>query len=219
MLDASFAEFVQSLFPGVNPETAKQCIRDLTNDPPEPPDLFALQLPDVVYQGDILEPVDFLGYGAGGDYVESSLAGMLMSHSCDMAQDEKVLFAACYPADHFRRNGSWGQIRQNRFYDLMYLAGVPSKGDVVVDLATVQTVPTSHIRARLEENNLTRVSSFTQLGYYFFIAKLTVHFLRAKEDDEVRNPPPTPPPFRKAISVVKRRLRDISARFGLRGFV
>jgi hypothetical protein len=219
MVDASFAEFVQSLFPGVNPETAKQCIQDLTNDPPEPRELFALTLPNDIYQGDMLEPVDFLGYGADGGYVESSLVGMLMSHSCDMAEDQKVIFAACHPADRYHAHSAWGQIRRNRFYELMYLAGVPTKGDVIVDLATVQTVPTSRIRDQLAENNLTRISSFTPIGYYFFVAKLTVHFLRAREDDEVRNPPPVRGLFRRAVATVKRKVRGVSARFGLLSFV
>ncbi|HEX9693101.1 MAG TPA: hypothetical protein VGA22_13490 [Gemmatimonadales bacterium] len=196
----------------MNPDTARKCIDQLVNDPPEPLELFALNLPDDVFQGDVLDPVDFLGYGPGGDYVESSITGILVSHSCDMAQDDKVIFAACYPANHFEGHRSWGQIRRNRFYELMYLADVPSRGDIIVDLATVQTIPTAIVRDRLDQGNMTRVSSFSVLGHYFFIAKLTVHLLRAKEDDEVRNPPPPRGLLRRAIAAVRRTVRGASAR-------
>jgi hypothetical protein len=191
MVTGAFAAFLQSVLPGADPAKARQCIKTLTNNPPDSRELYSLVLPDPVYQGDIVEPVDFL-VPANGEYAIRSNAGMLLSHSCDMKNDEEVIMAECFPLAEFTENDAFrASIQSNKLYNLMFLRAVPRKGDLVVNLTRVQTVSTSMINERLGAGDLVRVSSFTDLGYYFFAAKLTVHLLRVREEDEVRAEAPS----------------------------
>jgi hypothetical protein len=190
MVTAAFAAFLQSVLVA-DPDKARECIKTLTQKPPDSKELYSLTLPDPIYQGDIVEPVDFL-VPANGEYEVRSNAGMLLSHSCDIKNDEEAIIAECYPLADFTEDAELqASLLSNKLYNLMYLKAVPTKGDLVVNLTHVQTISTSMLNERLGAGNITRVSSFTDLGYYFFAAKLTVHLLRVREEDEVRAEAPS----------------------------
>lgn len=53
--------------------------------------------------------------------------------------------------------------------------------DYYVDFEIMNTYSRDLIMSGLSDNRLSRIASFNQIGFYFFIVKLTVYLMR-KED-------------------------------------
>lgn len=196
-----FARLVAEIFPSIEPGTARAYLDSIQKDWPLWSDLYATQLPPRICQGDILDGMTFIVQDDEGDFGELTAPGFLLSHSCDVESDDNVLFAACRSLALFREHRALSDIRNNTFFSTIYLEDVPEIGSVVVDLSIVQSVRRSVLERNLRNATVRRVSSFTDFGYYFFIAKLTVQLLRPQAEDEIRN---------RSVPGLPERLRSFS---------
>jgi hypothetical protein len=159
-------------------------------------------------QGDIVDDITFVVQDEHGDFGELNAPGMLISHSCDLTDDSTVVFAACRPMSLFKRHKSISDIKNNTFFGAFYLNSVPTHGEIVVDFGILQSLRRSILEARLAQGRTRRISSFTNLGYYFFVAKLTVRFLRPQPLDEIRHD--SVPPFTDRLSEVWRDMGSLA---------
>jgi hypothetical protein len=191
MLQA-FARLLTDLFPSVDPENVKELLRKHWQQLPLPRDLFATQLPPSICQGDILNPITFIIQDKAGEFAAIDAPGMLLSHSCDFDTDDHIIFAACKRANDYLQHPAYSNIRSNLYFNAFFLEGTPEIGDIIVDFETVQSVRRTVLSEALTDGRIHRVSSLTTLGYYFFLAKLTVRFLRPQSKDEVRYPSADP---------------------------
>jgi hypothetical protein len=192
MLTPEFARFVEGLFPAVDPAEAKKVIAALQKAPPTGREFFAHRLPEKLSQGDIIEPITFIIQDNTGEFGQRVGAGMVLSNSCDIDEDDRVLVAEIQPFELFRNHSARSSIQSNTFYRTLYLANTPHNGDIVVDLAQVQTLRKDLLLSSIGRGDVNRRASFTNLGYYLFIAKLTIHLLRPQSAEEVRNSAPRP---------------------------
>lgn len=176
---------LEEVFPSIEPKTQRAFLRALRKRPPSWPEFYAKELPPEICQGDILDPVKFIVQDDDGDFGELDVAGMILSHSCDI-DDETWTVAACQSASAYAKHRSIGDIRNNTYFPTLFLGSVPHMGDQVVDFGTIQSVRRSVVQRGLESGAIVRRASLTQLGYYFVIAKLTIRWLRAQPEDEGR---------------------------------
>lgn len=184
-----FTRLVQSIFPVVDPAASRAFLRAYSGYVPVWPDLWATQLPQHICQGDIVAPVRFIIQEATGDYIEWSGPAMLLSHSCDVDsvnEGDRLLFAACRPFTDYQNLPFAPELKQNGLFSLFYLQNVPKLGDSVVDFNIVQTVQRELFLGAIEDRSIQRASSFTEFGYWWLVAKLTIHLLRPSPVDEVR---------------------------------
>lgn len=121
-----------------------------------------------------------------GELIRQDVLGMLLSHSCDFDEEAVVVFSPCYPFRWFRNAGNASSIRANHVFHNLYLPPSPRRDATVVDLSIVQTFRTSYIRAGLESGALVKIEGFTDIGWYFLISKLTLHFMRPQPAAETR---------------------------------
>jgi hypothetical protein len=200
----AFARFVAHLFPSLEGANAKAYLDRFWRYGPVWSDLYATVLSPKICQGDVVGPITFIAHTDSGDFAELVRPGMVLSHSCDIDQDEEILFAACFPAYMFRKHPSIGDIRRNTVFGLIYLPGLPGIGDTIVDLGRVQSIRRSVFEEDLRAGKTKRHASLTTLGYYFLIAKLTVRFLRPQPSDEIRGD--ASPPLGQRINDVARAI-------------
>jgi hypothetical protein len=192
MLQA-FARLVADLFPSVDPKNVKDFLRKHWKHFPLPVDLFATQIPPAICQGDILTPITFVIQDQSGEFGEIEAPGMLLSHSCDFDTDDHIIFAVCRPMSDYVTHSAISNIRSNLYFNTFSLEGTPEVGDIVVDFGIVQSVRRTVLSESISDGRIRRVASLTTLGYYFFLAKFTVRFLRPQSMEEVRNH--SAPPF------------------------
>jgi hypothetical protein len=115
---------------------------------------------------------------------------MLISQSCDFDHDAIVLFAPCMNAADYETAHSKPAPTANEKTDLIFMPGFQGAPDLVVDLARIQPVPTAIVRAEQSSGALSKSHSLSQAGYYFLLAKLTLHLLRPMGRDEARTAAP-----------------------------
>jgi len=68
---------------------------------------------------------------------------------------------------------------------LLYLPD-PQLKDYIVDFSFLNSVQKGLFEKLIEENEVEKHSSLNNFGYYLFLNKLAIHFMRP-EDEEVQN--------------------------------
>lgn len=123
-------------------------------------------------QGDIVGPLPFSWIDENGDQVEYESHGLVLSATCDVENDDLVSVCVCIPGSTARQEDIINEeVEAQRAFRLMFLSG--GGGEFVADFARIMTIP-----SRVIGDRLARSWSLTQFGYYMFLTKLTVHFMR-----------------------------------------
>lgn len=180
-----FANYVQAIFPSINPALAKQLISAAAKYPHIDADCFSKEGErGPIVQGDIISALPFVVQEKDGSFGRALRSGMLLSHSCDFDNDEWVTFAACHPFPS--KASSASAMRANRVTSVFFLPMHEQRGDVIVQLSQLQTLRTSFIRDALASGLSMREDGLSLIGYYYLITKLAVHQLRPYPEDEGR---------------------------------
>ena len=186
-----FIDFCHKLFPSIDPytkEQAKKCMKQfedangalLTNRFNKELDLT---------QGDIFSEIPFIYIDQNGKQKMIRRKAQLLSNTCDAVRDSTLIFAALHPYEEFAGNKPMVEgIKQNQRYSTLYLSDCPVS-DEFVDLEMINTFSRETFIKLLEMGKVRRIASLTLVGYYLFLCKLTVFFMRP-EDVEVNSDRP-----------------------------
>lgn len=184
---AQFARLVGEIFPSVSPDTTRECIAAIKRETGTEAHLYASTFPRLLMQGDVIEPIVFFEESETGALEERVSAAMILSHSCDYDNDEFVVVAECLPWEAYRGVPYAASLRVNQIYNLFFLPHVPSKGkDMVVDLTQLRSIRTAVVKAGVADGSIRRLSSFSPIGHWVFIGKVSLHFLRPQSPTEAR---------------------------------
>lgn len=188
MLLESFARFYEATFPSIHPglrEALRTAVRDHGDTWAH---YFSVQIPANVMQGDVLGPLPFTFESDANELVERRALGMMVSQSCDFDEDRFALFAPAFPYADFAKQSNASSIRANEITTLFYLPPLVGSEPLVVDFRLMQPFSTGQIARKAAQGELVRERSFTDLGWYLLLAKLTLHFLRPQPEDDERSP-------------------------------
>jgi hypothetical protein len=180
-----FIDFVDSVLPSVDPEAkdkAKAAIEQFQKNG----NRFEYLLPEklsTLSQGDIVSEVPFSYFKEDGSQYIFRAKGMVISTSCHIDQKEVINIVPVLPLDFFEgdENGK-RELEANRIFNYMYFPENMLK-DYFVDFSRINTYNKNLIVRGIEEGKIHRICSLSQIGFYLFIIKLTVFFMR-KEDAE-----------------------------------
>lgn len=211
-----FAELVESLFPAIDPAVARSCINSLKSWYTNPEQLYSRSPLPTLSQGDVIEPVTFHFEESDGDFIEYTGPALVISNSCDIDQrDDRLMLVPCFDEAEYSGHPSWSSIKANTFYSLLYLPRVVGHLSLVADLSRVYSRPLQAVLDEIDSKRVRRVAALSRLGLYFFIAKLTVHFLRperAELPQEKRAAPRKPAPLQRVTTTAFGVARWVSAR-------
>jgi hypothetical protein len=193
-----YVRLLGQLIPPVDPDVARKVIEGVRRDRPTPKQLYSISAPAGICQGDIIGPVTFKWVGDEGEWVEDRGLGLVLSNSCDAESDDYITVALSFeyqefaadPAISARADFAIG-VANNLVTNLLFLPAVPDAGDLVSDLSTVLTLSRRFLERRLADGTIRRYSAFSDFGYYVFLSKLSLHYLRPEEEVE-RSMPPKP---------------------------
>jgi len=183
MLD-EFAELLGQIFPSVEPDTARRFIQATKAKRARPSHLYSQISLDGVCQADILGPLQFQVIETAGDVATADGFGLILSNSCDVEHDEFVVAAYGYSLSDLQRPPSAGlrtlsrDAQQNTINNLLFLPSAPRAGNLVFDLSWLGAFSSQFVTTAVASGAVQRYASLSQLGFYLFLAKLTVHFLR-----------------------------------------
>lgn len=175
-----FIDFVDSVLPSVSPDFrdgAKQAIVQFEKEGHTLNYLTTNRLKELS-QGDILSNLPFTYFDENGEQCVFKADAIVISTSCHIDQKKKIILAPVLPFSSFL--GNKHDLQKNIIFDYMYMPDEQMK-DKFVDFSILCTYSKDLIMDGIKRERIKRVASLNQLGYYFFIIKLTVYFMR-KED-------------------------------------
>lgn len=180
-----FIDFVDSVLPSVDPnakDKAKAAIEQFHKDGNQFEYLLPKQLP-FLSQGDIISEISFSYFKEDGKQYIFKAKGMVISTSCHIDQRETINIVPILPLSFFEgdQNGK-RELKANRIFNYMYFPEGAME-DYFVDFSKINTYNKNLIITGIESEKIQRLYSLSQIGFYFFIIKLTV-FLMRKEDSE-----------------------------------
>ena len=177
-----FIDFVDSVLPSVDPDFrdgAKNAIRQFEKDGEQLKYMMLTPLGELS-QGDILSSVPFSFFDDDGTQKIFVSDAMVISTSCHIDNKDKLTLAPVLPIDKF--TGPISELKSNCIFDYMYIPdGVMS--DKFVSFELINSYSKALIFEGLNSNKIQRIGSLNQLGYYFFVVKLTVFFMKLEDNE------------------------------------
>ena len=129
-------------------------------------------------QGDVISAVPFYYFENDGNQKMFKADALVLSTSCHIDQKDKLVLVQVFPLESF--DGNLVELKKNKVIDYMYIPE-GSLIDSYVDFEIMNTFSKKLIMSGLKSGRLTRVASLNQIGYYFFIIKLTVYLMRRED--------------------------------------
>ena len=178
-----FIEFCKELFPSINPYTrdqAKRAMEQFENLYGNPK-LVTHPKDGELYQGDIYTEIPFLYINEFGEQTCIMRTAQLLTNTCDAVRDDNLIFAAIHPCEEFsKEQKDLTSIKRNRTFRLFYIPD-PETKDLLIDFSLLTTLSRTTFQSLLQKGMVHRVAALSQIGYYMFICKLTVFFMRPED--------------------------------------
>ena len=159
-----FVDFCKELFPSISPYTrdqAKRAMEQFENLYGNPK-LVAHPKDAELYQGDIYTEIPFLYTNENGEQTCIMRKAQLLTNTCDAVRDDNLIFAA------------------NHTFRLFYIPD-PETQDLLIDFSLLTTLSRNTFLSLLQKGIVHRIAALSQIGYYMFICKLTVFFMRPED--------------------------------------
>lgn len=184
---AEFIEFCHHIFPNIDPYTKEQARVAMAQfERSSQPSLTKMETSNDLFQGDIFSEIPFFYIDENGKQKMIKCKAQLLSNTCDATRDKTLLFAALHPLKDFGDNPSMiDNLKRNKKYNAFYLKD-SMLSDEYVDFEMINTISRDAFNRLLETNKVRRIASLTLVGYYMFICKLSIFFMRP-EDVEVNS--------------------------------
>jgi hypothetical protein len=181
MTGISLGEFIQlfneafPIFPGF--EKPEQALRQFYAEEIGIIEVIRSPLPFWA-QGDILEPIPFIDWSEEGEPVFWEAPGMIVTSTCDLDRKDYVALCPCLKLVDLKELSAYKAIPENTVFDFLFLGHCLTGDDWVVDLSHPMTLPRQRIEKRLAESLVVRKHSLTDKGWYLFITKFALKYLR-----------------------------------------
>ncbi len=176
-------DFCEELFPGISPytaERAKKALEQFESDGKKI-NLTTLDTFDYLAQGDIFTEIP-ITYISGEGTAETVLCkGMLLTNTCDNSRNDRLQFAAIHSIEELEENvGLQESVKHNKAYQFLYLPDSKLE-DYFIDFGLITSLSRKVIEELLHKGKVQKIASLSQIGYYMFLAKLTVYFMRPED--------------------------------------
>ena len=181
-----FIRFVKSIFPclhGFNVDDIAESIKQFHVNP-EQSCLTTRSISQSLIQGDIISDIPFITIDDNGELLENRFRGMIISNSCDIENDITVVVAPLYPLSEMKNiNPSRiNNIKKNLTYSILYFNDTLLQ-DFFVDFSRLTTFNKDFLLNAVKEQRVQRLYSLSIFGYYLFLCKLAVHFMRPENQE------------------------------------
>jgi len=180
-----FIDFCAELFPCINPYTREQAKKAMTQfEKTSVPALAKTSdSSSILEQGDIFSEIPFLYYDKDGAVKTIKRKAQLLSNTCDASRSDKLLFAALHPLKDIESNRSlMDGIVRNKKFSAFYLPDELLEHEYV-DFELVNSIPRDVFHTLYDMQKVKRIATLTLVGYYMFICKMTVFYLRPEDSD------------------------------------
>lgn len=181
-----FIDFVDSILPAVpmgTKEGVQDAIMQFEKNNEQIKYLTHSPLP-VLSQGDVISAIPFYYFGSDGKQKCFTADAMVISTSCHIDQKKRMILAPVLPLNQFE--GNIVELKKNKIIDYMYIPD-GKLNDKYIDFGVMNTFSKELIFNGINNKKIQRIESLNQIGYYFFVVKLTVYLLRKEDVDTLHS--------------------------------
>lgn len=176
-------DFCEELFPSISPYTASRAKKalDQFESNGKTVQLTTLNAFDYLAQGDIFTEIPITYINDEGTEETILCKGMLLTNTCDNSRNDKLQFAAIHSIEELENNiGFQESVKHNKAYQFLYLPDSKLE-DYFIDFGLISSFSRKVIEELLQRGKVQKIASLSQIGYYMFLAKLTVYFMRPED--------------------------------------
>ncbi len=175
-----FIEFVDSVLPSVPMETKEGVQEAIAQFEKCGEQIKYLTLNPLseLSQGDVISAVPFYYFDENGNQQVFKSDALVLSTSCHIDQKDKLVLVPVMPLKAYE--GNLVELKKNKVIDYMY---IPDGNliDMFVDFEMMNIFSKDLIMKGIKNERIHRVASLNQIGYYFFVIKLTVYLMRRED--------------------------------------
>lgn len=188
-------ETIQSQIPSYLTQDAKEGLAKALESFPKNTNYYTSRYSEELLQGDGWSSLELLRFEDGQ---RKPVKGILLSNSCDIAPENRrdlparAVFAPIIPFSRYLQllteagidpekiKAKSVAIREQRITTLLFLPkGAVLNDDYIAHLDDLHTIPLASFLAKTDRQKLFTLS---QVGFYIFILKLSIHFCRFHEN-------------------------------------
>ncbi|MEE0706236.1 MAG: hypothetical protein UCH28_07610 [Adlercreutzia sp.] len=181
-----FLEYISHLFPSISPYTeegARLALKQFEQSGAMG-SLTLAQNTEDMRQGDIFSEMSVPLVDEAGAIKIYRARVMLLSNTCDCERNSNLEFAVIWPMDELSTDpAKVAGFKSNKNYQFLYLPDARLENDLI-DFGAIFSLPRKLFNKMVEAESIQKVASLSWVGYYLFLCKLTVFFMRP-EDVEV----------------------------------
>lgn len=177
--------FATELFPSINPytkENVKNAIKQFELEGKKI-NFFLLNSFDYLGQGDIIGELPFIFADENGELFGRTMKGIVLSNTCDCERDDYILIAPFVPIKEIEKDII--ALKNNITYGFLFFPDKKYENEIV-DFSLSMSFPRKLVIEGLKNGKFKKYSSLNTYGYYLFLIKLTIYFMRP-EDKGVQN--------------------------------
>lgn len=184
------SKFYNEAFPAVSYETRSKFISFLSRHEMDYKWLYSGALKNQISQGDVIGYLPIYFYD--GEQIKKSnqyCPVIMLEHTCDMEVDdgryrnEHYVYAPLFPFELIENKfKDTTALQINAISHKIFLGNIrEEKTRFVADLNLINSITAKSLHEGIISGKFKRIVSLSDIGYLFFLAKLTVHFLRGEE--------------------------------------
>ncbi len=194
----SFLQLMAEAFPNISSETVVKLHGLIRQKHVYKTWLFNETKIDHLCQGDVISAIPII-YVADNGYGKRELPALILNNTCDLQMDDgnpRCEFVTVVPLFPFKDYiqafrsipNHERDIKENVITHKFYLSGIPNYAeDYIADFSLVSSIESKRLHEELKQGKIKRVCSFSFNGYFYLLAKLTLHFMRRESTDVRRD--------------------------------
>jgi hypothetical protein len=170
------------ILPGSSPREPEQALDQFYNEQIGVIQAVRDPLPEWS-QGDIIDPIPFIDWSDEGEPMYFNAPGMIVNSSCDLDRKENIVICPCLMLSDLKGLRAYNDISKNTVFDFLFIGKCINGDEWAVDLSRLMTLPRKRILAKINEGSIGRKHSLTDKGWYLFITKFAMKYLRSDDPE------------------------------------
>lgn len=172
--------FVDASFPSIpygEKELAKEAIEQFEKTGETVNYLYSNLLPELS-QGDVLSDIPFVFFDTDGTLQKFKAKAMVINTSCHIENKNYLTLVPVVSLDEMETSVT--SVKSNKAYEIMYIPDT-RLSEYCIDFSMPVTYDSDLIKTQIENGNINRIASLSQVGYYLLLIKLNIYLMRRED--------------------------------------
>lgn len=173
-------DFVDASFPSIpygEKEKAKEAIEQFNKTGETVNYLFDKPLPELS-QGDVLSDIPFVYYDTDGALLRFKAKAMIVNTSCHIENKDYITLVPVVSLMDFESQVA--SVKNNQAYEIMYIPDQKLE-EYCIDFSMPMTYTSDLIKGQIDQGQIKRIASLSQIGYYLLLIKLNIYLMRRED--------------------------------------